>query len=53
MVRMVLPEAPERLGVAGLERFEEVFGLFPELLQIRLRGKRLGHITFLLKPEVR
>jgi hypothetical protein len=39
--------------MAGVDGFEEVFGLFPELLQIRTSGQRLGHGTFLLKPEVR
>jgi hypothetical protein len=53
MVGMILPEAPERGGISGLEGFEEVFGLFPELLQIRTRRKRLGHVTFLLEPEIR
>jgi len=36
-----------------VDGFEEVFGLLPELLQIRTSGQRLGHGTFLLKPAVR
>jgi hypothetical protein len=33
--------------------FKEVFCLFPELLKIRARWKRLRHVTFLLSPVVR
>jgi len=37
-VRMIFAEATERFRTSGLVGLEEVFGLFPELLQIRPRG---------------
>ena len=50
---MVLNKALDGVGITVFACFEEILGLFLELLKIRPRRKRLRHITFLLSPVVR